>query len=149
MSNDATPAARQADTLSRKSTIWGVIHAVVALALVAYAFATGGNVSWFVISGLIVAAAAGALYFVAGRSLKQSATAGRGRIIMASVLGLNWLVVVSLLALFNCIMHPDLTLSSGIANILVGLVVPLGHLIGNFWFLVAGLNIDTGKWATG
>ena len=149
MNNDATPAAGQAESLSRKSTIWGIAHGAVALALLVYAFATGGDVSWFILSGLIVSAAAGALYVVAGQSLKESATAGRGRVIIASLLALNWLVVVSVLALFAAIMHPSLTLNSGIPNILVGLVVPLGHLIGNFWFLIAGLNFDTGKFATG
>ncbi len=149
MNNDATPAAGQAETLSRKSTIWGIAHAVIALALLLYAFATGGDVSWFILSGLIVSAAAGALYVVAGQSLKDSATAGRSRVIIASLLALNWLAVVSFLALFAFIMHPSLTFNSGIPNILVGLVVPLGHLIGNFWFLVAGLNLDTGKWAPG
>ncbi len=148
MSNDsAIPAARQVAALSRKSTIWGVAHAVAALALMVYAFASGGDVSWFILSGLIVAIAAGALYVMAGRALKQSAGAGRGRLIGASLLALNWLVVVSFLALFNAVMHPEATLSSGLTNMVIGLFVPLAHLIGNFWFLVSGLNIDTGKWA--
>jgi hypothetical protein len=149
MSTDATPATRQAEILSRKSTIWGIAHAAVALALIVYAFASGGEVSWFLISGLIVAAGAGVLYFLAGRALKVSASAGRGRVIIASLIALNWLAVVSFLALFNGVMHPELTLTSGAANIAVGLVVPLCHLIGNFWFLVAGLNLDTGKWVPG
>jgi hypothetical protein len=148
MSKDsATATDRQAAALSRKSTIWGVAHAVVALALIIYAFASDGEVSWFILSGLFVAIAAGALYFMAGRALKQSTGAGRGRIIGASLLALNWLAVVSFLSLFSAIMHPEATLSSGLANIVIGLFVPLAHLIGNFWFLVAGLNIDTGKWA--
>ena len=142
--SDVPNAKRQAETLSRKSIIWGVIHATVAVALIIYAFATGGDFSWYILSGLVVAAAAGGLYFVAGQSLKGSVRTGRGRIILASVLALNWLAVVSCLALFSSIMHPDTAFSSGIANLLIGLLIPLGHLIGNIWFLVAGLNLDTG-----
>lgn len=149
MSESLTQVAAQAATLSRRATVWGIGHAVVALALLVYAFAGGADQSWFLLAGLIVAAGAGGLYFLAGLALKQSASAGRGKVIMASLLGLNWLMVVSFLAVFNCIMHPELTVTSGLVNLLVGFVAPLAHLVGNLWFLVAGLNLDTGKWLTG
>ena len=149
MSDTATPLQLQAATLGRRSVIWGIGHALVAVALLVYALATGGDVSWFLLSGLIVAIAAGGLYFLAGRSLRDSAGAGRGKVIAASLLALNWLMIVSFLALFNCIMHPDATVMGGITNLIISLVVPLAHLIGNFWFLVAGLNLDTGKWQAG
>jgi hypothetical protein len=148
MSDTAVSPALQAETLSRKATFWGLGHAAVAIALIVYAVANG-SLSWFLLSGLIVAVLAGGVYLLASRSLKQSARAGRGKVIAASLLGLNWLLVVSCLAIFNSIMHPDETVTSGIGNLVVGFVVPLAHLIGNFWFLIAGLNLDTGEWRAG
>ena len=148
MSDTAISPARQAESLSRRATIWGIGHSAVALALIVYALAAG-DLSWFLLTGLIAAVLAGGVYLLASRSLKRSASAGRGRIIAASLLGLNWLLVVSCLAIFNSIMHPDATVASGIGNLLIGFVVPLAHLVGNFWFLVAGLNLDTGKWRAG
>ena len=149
MSDSAIAASRQAEVLSRRAFFWGSGQSLVALALIVYAIAGDGGLSWFILAGLVATALAGGLFYLAGRALTHSASAGRLRVIAASLLGLNWLLPVSCLAIFNAVMHPDMTVTGGIGQLLIGFVAPLAHLAGNFWFLVAGLNLDTGKWRAG
>lgn len=154
----AAPEPDRGRALGRRVQIWGVLQALVAAALLVFALVSGGEPSWWMLGGLVVIIGGSVGYVLAGHALRGGAlgrpethrrTEGRRRLILSTLLSLNWMSVISFLAVVNCIMHPDVVIGGGVLSILIGGVAPAFHLIGNIWNLVLALNLPTGRWQPG